>query len=73
MAPPANEQGRPPPPRLSISGDSIQVQAMQLVLMGHGTLAPQIEALEPECWGVSWGVAVSEYPQTPDIQGNMGK
>ena len=30
---------------------------MQFALMGHGTVAPQIEALEPECWGVSWGVA----------------
>ena len=26
-----------------------------MVLMGHGTVAPQIEALEPEYWGVSWG------------------
>ena len=29
---------------------------MQFALMGHGTVAPQIEALEHECWGVSWGV-----------------
>ena len=28
---------------------------MQFALMGHGTVAPQIEALEHECWGVIWG------------------
>jgi hypothetical protein len=33
---------------------------MQLVLIGHGTIAPQIAALEPEYWGVSWGVDVSD-------------
>ena len=32
---------------------------MQLMLIEHGTVAPQIEALEPEYWGVSWGVDVS--------------
>ena len=54
MAPPANEQARPPPPRLSISGDSIRGQVMQAV--PRGTTTPEIEALEPEYWGVSWGV-----------------
>ena len=60
----------PPPPRLSISADSIQGRMMAAglrgttspALMSHRTNAPQIEALEPECWGVSWGVAVSEFP-----------
>ena len=33
---------------------------MQFVLIGHATVAPQIEALEPESWGVSWGVGVSD-------------
>jgi hypothetical protein len=51
--------GPTPPPRLSISGDSIRGQVMQLVLMGHGTVAPQIEALEAESWGVTWGMGVS--------------
>ena len=37
------------------------------------TVAPQIEALEPECWGVSWGVGAYEYPQALDIQGKAGK
>ena len=60
VAPPANEQARPPPPRLSISGDSVRVQVMQFALMGHGTVAPQIEALEHECWGVIWGAGASE-------------
>ena len=46
---------------------------MQLALIGHGTIAPQIEALEPECWGVSWGVALPEYSQSLDIQGNTGE
>ena len=32
---------------------------MQFVLVSHRTAAPQIEALEPECWGVSWGVGVA--------------
>ena len=45
---------------------------MQLVLMGQGKAAPQIEALEPEYWGVSWGVVVSEYPQASNMQGNTG-
>ena len=44
---------------------------MQLVLIGHGTVAPQIVALEPECWGVSWGVALPECPQPLDINGNI--
>ena len=63
----------PLPPRLSISGDSIRVQVVQLMTMGQGTVAPQIEALEPECWGVSWGVGLPEYPQALDIHGNTGE
>ena len=35
------------------------------------TVAPQIEALEPECWGVSWEVGAYEYPQAPDIKRKM--
>ena len=33
---------------------------MQFVLMGNGTVAPQIEALEHECWGVIWGAGASD-------------
>ena len=62
--------GPTPSPRLSISGDSIRVQVMQLMTMGQGTVAPQIEALEPECWGVSWGVKLPEYSQAIDIYGH---
>ena len=40
---------------------------MHLVLIGHGTVAPQIEALEPESWGVTWGVSLFKYPQVIDI------
>ena len=60
---------RPDPlaPRLSISGDSIRVQVMQLMTMGHGTVAPQIEALEPESWGVTWGVGISDNYSAIDI------
>ena len=36
-------------------------------------LLPKIEALEPECRGVSWGVGPYEYPQAPDIKGKMGE
>lgn len=32
------------------------------VMMSHGDTAPQIEALEPEYWRVSWGLGISEYP-----------
>ena len=46
---------------------------MQVALMSHRTTAPQIEALEPECWGVSWGVGLSECPQAIDMHGNTGK
>ena len=59
MVPTVTRDSDPPPPRLSISGDSIRGQAMQLMLMGSGTVAPRIEALEPETWGVSWGVGVT--------------
>ena len=52
----------PLPPRLSISDDSIRVQAMQLMMMGHGSVAPPTEALEHEFWGVSWGVRSDIYP-----------
>jgi hypothetical protein len=60
----------PPPPRGSISGDSIQDRTMAAALRGttspalmsQGNVAPQIEALEPECWGVSWGVAAACRP-----------
>ena len=41
---------------------------MQMVLMSHRTTAPQIEALEPEYWGVSWGVGVSENLYPIDIK-----
>ena len=44
-----------------MSGDSIRVLVMQLVLMGHRTVTPPIEALEPERWGVSWGVGADIY------------
>ena len=71
MAPPANEQARTPPPRLSISGDSIPVQAIELSL--GGTAAPQIEALEPECWGVIWGAGAYENPKALVIKGNTGE
>ena len=37
--------------------------------MGHGAVAHQIEALEPECWGVG----LPEYHQAIDIQGNIGE
>ena len=40
---------------------------MQFVLVSHRTAAPQIEALEPECWGVSWGVDVLNNTQAIDI------
>ena len=46
---------------------------MQLVLMGHATADPQIEALEPECWGVVLGVGLHEHPQSLHIKGNMGQ
>ena len=58
VAPTVIRDSDPPPPRLSISGDSIRGRAMQVALMSHRTTAPQIEALEPECWGVSWGVGL---------------
>ena len=34
---------------------------MQLGVMGNSTIAPQIEALEREFWGVIWGVATSLF------------
>ena len=43
------------------------------VPMSRRTTAPQIEALEPEYRGVSWGVGEYECPQAIDIQGNTGK
>ena len=61
---------------------------MQLVLRGtdtphrfpalpmsraRGATAPHIEALEPEYWGVIWGVVLPEYPQAIDIKRNTGK
>ena len=42
-------------------------------LMSQTNVAPHIEALEPESWGVSWGVTVCEHPQALDMQGNTGK
>ena len=36
----------------------------------RGTTAPEIEALEPESWGVTWGVGIYKYPQAIDIYGH---
>ena len=33
----------------------------------RGTTAPEIEALEPEIWGVTWGASLFKYPQVIDI------
>ena len=57
--PPSYATPPPPSPRGSISGDSIRVQAMPSVLMGHRIIAPQIGALKAECWGVTWGSGCS--------------
>ena len=38
-------------------------------LMSQTNVAPHIEALEPE----RWGVTVCEHPQALDMQGNTGK
>ncbi len=65
----------PPPPPGSISGDSIQDRAMQSVLrgticqsgLGHGTTAPQIEALE----GQYWGARLLPSPSLTDFKKDM--
>ena len=39
----------------------------------RGNTAPQISALEPECWGVVWGVCLPECPQALDVKSNTGR
>ena len=82
MAPLANEQSRPLPPAyqsLAIQSEvrrwhwysEVALLSQDWAAVSRGTTAPQIEALEPEFWGVKWGEGLPEYPQALDIQGNM--